>query len=74
MSRSFKCFKHCKQFNINYTELREDFSANIAYFVHKLQLLRIETSRQHHNNITTISQQHHNNILIHSLICLNENN
>ena len=43
---SVECFKHCKQLidiDINYSELREDFFANIASFVPKLQSLRIRT-------------------------------
>ena len=43
---SIECFKHCKQLNdidINYPKLREDFFANIASFVPKLQSLRVIT-------------------------------
>ena len=46
LSGSIECFKHCKQLidlDITYTELREDFFANIASFVPKLQSLRIRT-------------------------------
>ena len=49
LSGSVECFKHCKQLYelvINYPELREDFFANIASFVPKLQLLRIKTRNQ----------------------------
>ena len=45
---SVECFKHCKQLNdlhINYSELREDFFANIATFVPKLQSLCITTQK-----------------------------
>ena len=44
LSGSVECFKHCKQLNdidINYPELTEDFFANIALFVTKLQSLHI---------------------------------
>ena len=43
---SVECFKHCKQLkhlDINCPKLREDFFANIASFVPKLQSLRIRT-------------------------------
>ena len=43
---SIESLKHCKQLkhlDIDYPELREDFFANIASFVPKLQTLRIET-------------------------------
>ena len=46
---SVECFKHCKQLNdidINYSELREDFFANIASFVPKLQYFHIRTKRK----------------------------
>ena len=46
---SVECFKHCEQLNdidINYSELSEDFFANIASFVPKLQSLRITTQKQ----------------------------
>ena len=49
LSGSVECFKHCKQLielDINYCELREDFFANIASFVPKLQSLRITTEQQ----------------------------
>ena len=49
LNGSIECFKHCKQLNdidINYSELREDFFANIASFVPKLQSLRITTEQQ----------------------------
>ena len=48
LSGSVECFKHCKQLNdlhINYSELREDFFANIATFVPKLQSLCITTQK-----------------------------
>ena len=41
-SVEWKCFKHCEQLielNITYHEMREDFFANIAPFVSKLQYL-----------------------------------
>ena len=44
-----KCFKHCKQLkhlDISCPELTEDFFANIASFVPKLQSLRIEADKQ----------------------------
>ena len=47
---SVECFKHCKQLkqlNIHYPELREDFFANIASFVPKLQSLEISTDKQY---------------------------
>ena len=50
LSGSVECFKHCKQLNdidINYSELREDFFANIASFVPKLQSLLITTNKQY---------------------------
>ena len=43
---SIECFKHCKQLkelDITYDGLREDFFANIASFVPKLQSLHIST-------------------------------
>ena len=46
---SIKCFKHCKQLyelDITSPELSEDFFANIASFVPKLQFLRISTEKQ----------------------------
>ena len=49
LSGSVECFKHCKQLielDIIYPELREDFFANIASFVPKLQYLYIETRKQ----------------------------
>ena len=48
LSGSVECFKHCKQLidiDICYPELREDFFANIASFVPKLQSLRIITDQ-----------------------------
>ena len=45
---NIKSFKHCKQLielDMNYRELREDFFANIALFVPKLQSLRIHTKK-----------------------------
>ena len=47
---SVECFKHCKQLkhlDIHYPELREDFFANIASFVPKLQLLQISTEKEY---------------------------
>ena len=49
LSGSVECFKHCKQLkhlDINYPELREDFFANIASFVPKLQSLCIQSHKQ----------------------------
>ena len=49
MNGSIECFKHCKQLNdidINYPELREDFFANIASFLPKLQSLRIRSDNR----------------------------
>ena len=49
LSGSVECFKHCKQLNeldIDYRKLREDFFANIASFVPKLQLLKIKSDQQ----------------------------
>ena len=49
LSLSVKCFKHCKQLNdieILCPALTEDFFANIASFVPKLQSLRIITEKQ----------------------------
>ena len=49
LSGSVECFKHCKQLidlDINYDELREDFFANIASFVPKLQSLHIRTDNR----------------------------
>ena len=49
LSGSVECFKHCKQLNdidINYPELREDFFANMASFVPKLQSLRVINQKQ----------------------------
>ena len=46
---SVECFKHCEQLidlDITYPELREDFFANIASFVPKLQFLRISTLKK----------------------------
>ena len=48
MSGNVECFKHCKQLidiDINYPELTEDFFANIASFVPKLQSLQISTNK-----------------------------
>ena len=49
LSGSVECFKHCKQLkklHIQYPKLTEDFFANIASFVPKLQSLRITTKTQ----------------------------
>ena len=49
LSGSVECFKHCKQLkhlDINYPELREDFFANIASFVPKLQSLKVSTNTE----------------------------
>ena len=49
LSGSVECFKHCKQLielDINYRKLREDFFANIASFVPKLQSLKIGIDKQ----------------------------
>ena len=49
MSGSIECFKHCKQLkhlNINYDELTEEFFANIASFIPKLQSLKIKSHQQ----------------------------
>ena len=49
LNGSIECFKHCKQLNeldINYPELTEDFFANIASFVPKLQFLKILTEKE----------------------------
>ena len=49
MNGSVECFKHCKQLkelDIKYLELREDFFANIASFVPKLQSFRIITKQK----------------------------
>ena len=49
LSGSVECFKHCKQLidlEIRYRELREDFFANIASFVPKLQTLQILTEKE----------------------------
>ena len=49
VNTSIECFKHCKQLKqleISYIELREDFFANIASFVPKLQSLCIHTTKQ----------------------------
>ena len=46
LSGSVECFKHCKQLKhleITYSELTEDFFANIASFVPKLRFLKFET-------------------------------
>ena len=46
---SIESLKHCEQLkhlDINYRELREDFFANIASFVPKLQSLRIRTDHK----------------------------
>ena len=46
---SVECFKHCEQLielDITYPELREDFFANIASFIPKLQFLRISTLKK----------------------------
>ena len=54
---NIECFKHCKQLNelhIRYHELREDFFANIASFVPKLQLLRIETRKQYSESFVNL--------------------
>ena len=43
---SVECFKHCEkltELDIKFVEIREDFFANIASFVPKLQSLRIDT-------------------------------
>ena len=48
LNGSIESLKQCKQLkhlDINYTKLREDFFANIASFVPKLQTLRIETEK-----------------------------
>ena len=53
MKGSVECFKHCKQLkklNISYYRLREDFFANIASFVPKLQSLRIRTHKKFSNS------------------------
>ena len=58
LSGSVECFKHCKQLidiDITYDKLREDFFANIASFVPKLQLLKIVMT-QERDLITTIKQ------------------
>ena len=50
LSGSVESFKHCKQLikvDISANQLREDFFANIASFVPKLQLLRINTRKQY---------------------------
>ena len=50
LSGSVECFKHCKQLidvYISYKELREDFFANIAKFLPKLQSLNIYTSKRY---------------------------
>ena len=49
LSGSVECFKHCKQLkhlDIICGKTREDFFANIASFVPKLQLLRIEIRKK----------------------------
>ena len=49
LSGSVECFKHCKQLidlDITYPGLREDFFANIASFVPKLQSLIISTDKK----------------------------
>ena len=46
---SFECFKHCKQLielDITSGELREEFFANIATFLPKLQFLHISNPQQ----------------------------
>ena len=50
VNASVESFKHCKQLkylDITYPELREDFFANIASFVPKLQFLQILTEKQY---------------------------
>ena len=50
---SVESFKHCKQLkelDINYSELREDFFANIASFVPKLQSLNISTDKEFYDS------------------------
>ena len=48
LSESVECFKHCKleELDITYFKIAEDFFANIASFVPKLQLLRIRSEKQ----------------------------
>ena len=49
LSGSVECFNDCKKLkhlDITYSELREDFFANIASFVPKLQSLKISTDEQ----------------------------
>ena len=67
LSGSIECFKHCKQLielDINYRELREDFFANIASFVPKLQSLRIKTRNQFSDSFIDSFQQMKNIQLI----------
>ena len=48
LAGSVECLKNCKQLNeleIIYSELREDFFANIETFVPKLKLLQMETRK-----------------------------
>ena len=59
LSGSVECFKHCKQLkhlDINYRELREDFFANIASFVPKLQLLNIRTKNNFSDSFINLFQ------------------
>ena len=80
LSGSVECFKHCKQLNeidINYDELREDFFANIASFVPKLQSLVITTDKQFSDSfvnsfnsmksIKTVEHIYRHSISIHSI-------
>ena len=67
LSGSIECFKHCKQLielDINYRELREEFFANIASFVPKLQSLRIKTRNQFSDSFIDSFQQMKNIQLI----------
>ena len=59
LSGSVECFKHCKQLKhlyIRNDELREDFFANIASFVPKIQSLSIETDKQFSDSFINLFQ------------------